>query len=217
MKSFFNVVCLLLACECYVSMAAPGKTGPRGATGATGPRGTTGVTGATGATGATGSHGATGAIGGTGATGATGVFSHVYASASADLQRLLLATTTPIDFAHNLVTPAHIIHPVAGVASNFQVQQPGIYLISWTLNLEWDSVARKLITLDLYNALTSTSLFNVQQTFDVLSVAGGARNEVISGQIVVHLNALDIVALRLRSSNGMTIVTNGTFNIVSIS
>lgn len=199
---------------------ATGATGAHGATGSTGAHGATGATGpAGGATGATGAHGATGVNGNTGATGATGpagVFTSEYASASANLQRFMLATAAPIQFANSVATGPGITHPVSGNSSEFQVSQTGIYLVSWTVNIEWDGAPRNLIELNLFNVTTNNVLFASQQTFDLITV-GASRFDVMSGQILVPLNANDIIALRIQPSNVMTAITGGLFNIVQIS
>lgn len=174
------------------------------------------ITGPTGPTGATGATGPKGKKGATGATGAVGTFAHIYAAASASNQRLLRTTATPVEFTNNTVSPLGISHPASGSNANFQVHQTGTYLVSWTVNLEWDGSAKNQIALDLFNVTTGSTLFNSQQTFDLLASTSGPRNETISGQMLVQLNALDTLTVRVRPSNSTTLVSGGLFNIILI-
>lgn len=139
-----------------------------------------------------------------------------YASAGADAQHLIPGVITPIEFTNNIVTPSGIKHPVANSFSKFKVSESGIYLISWTINIEWKDASKNLISLDLFNTSSNSSLHNAQETFYLAPASGRSAFEIMSGQILVPLSAKSILELRAQTSSITTTVISGQLSIVRI-
>lgn len=168
--------------------------------------------GAKGATGATGPQGATGA---TGPQGIPGKLSKRYVSAATNtLQRLYFPNAGSVAFETNVISPVRITHPVEDSHARFKVRKSGVYLISWSVNLEWEASARNVVATDLFNETLNSSLYSAHQTFDAAS--GSGRNETVTGQVLVYLESDDVISLRLKPSVGTMSVTGGLFSMIGV-
>lgn len=97
---------------------------------------------------------------------------------------------------NQLRTPLHILHPVSGDFTKFQVVKAGTYEIGWTLTLQNAvlTTPTQNVTIQLFNATTSQPIppnpFQVQ-TLNL------ADFETVSGQTIVFLPANTVIQLRV--------------------
>lgn len=172
----------------------PGPTGPQGMTGATGNIGSTGASGPTGVTGPTGPSGGLGFTGSTGVTGPTGPAIAGAIASLFDTQTTSLVVTAPtatnVTFDSQDFPPQGITYTLP--ASVFFVNQTGLYLVNWTIDVN---------SLSLFTA--SVSLFqngievNPQPNLQFQVGAGAPSNQLILGSKLLVLNAGEPITLTI--------------------
>jgi Collagen triple helix repeat (20 copies) len=190
---------------------ATGPTGPTGLTGATGPTGPTGLTGATGPTGPTGLTGATGPTGLTGATGptgATGAITANYISSYTLGTQTLTQGQAPIVFNSNASSSGTITKGVGNVGF---ILAPGVYLITWSLEILNASANDQANV----NLLINGSIFIQPNPLNSQFIAQNQINTV-SGSFLLTITSLTPLQLLVDPQTNTMDVINPIINIMQI-
>ena len=168
-----------------------------------------------------GSAGSTGATGATGAQGPAGTFSTSYASSAdtvAAIQFLSVGVNT-IRFSTDQVSPVNIIHPVSADYSQFQLQNPGTYLVEWDVTFtDVTNVgsAPTSVMLELYNLSDHTPVFPGENETIVNT---SSAYTTVSGHAIVSLTAANTILqllLNVSTDAASIAVAHRTFSIIQI-
>jgi hypothetical protein len=203
-----------LCCTLHLHLSADEcKKPPQGPPGPVGMTGATGATGLSGLTGATGPNGVTGPTGAAGSTGATGQLAISLASAVGNGQTISAAGVyQDIDFQCNLVTPLGIIHPYGCDASQFFIENSGVYLIEWTFsaaNPNGDFIASALYDSTIIQGQFGPSPIQ-------FSTLNPGETVTVTAQVTLYLMAGQSIALQVVSSNGGLSIMNPIISIIRV-
>lgn len=187
------------------------KRGPRGPIGPRGVKGKRGHTGATGPTGATRS-GVTGSTGATGPTGATGTLASSFISSySTTLQTITADSGIPsdIEFSTDQTTNLTIAHGTSPY-SEFTVPATGVYLVSWTVELNFpDSGSTASLSLLVNDVIVSPEAIQTE-------TSTGAGTGYFSGSYLVNATLAQTIKLQMANNEPETDLGNRTISIVLI-
>lgn len=144
-----------------------------------------------------------------------------YASAASDIQSIIATFARfPINFPDNLVPPVGIVHPYLTDDSKFEIIEDGIYQISWTVPVEWDSILEDVVELFLYDATTATyflpSPISREQFDNIPGSSSTTRFMTLSGQTIVPLSAGTVLQLLIHVTGVITGVERARFTITKI-
>lgn len=142
-----------------------------------------------------------------------------YASFWANSQKLTTTTPTAIEFLNDVVPAVGIEHPYQNDYSSFQIENDGIYHVSWTVTILWNDITQNIIDLHLFDAVNNEFLLSdpvSTATFDAISGAPGKRCITLSGQTILSFSAGDVLQLQLANSVPNAVVSQGLLTINQI-
>ena len=155
-----------------------------------------------------------------GNTGHSGNISNASASAFSDplkSQGVLVTGGSghaPVQFLFNVVPPHKIVHPVLANVSQFQVEENGVYLIEWSMNVSAPSAPTD-VTITLRNVTTSTQIDPIPNAIQTIAIAGDLNS--ISGENGLFLPAGTVIQLEIATSTEEITISNPFMQITKIS
>lgn len=182
-----------------------------------GPMGLQGLSGIPGPTGPTG---ATGAIGGAGVPGVSQSLADNYSSSYDDGTISFSIASTYADtggipfLSENIIPPVGITHPVNADSSIFQVNNSGVYHITWTVTFQTAGTS-SIIQVQLADVTTLPGTPFPPTPFEQIFISGENDYSFVTGQTTLNLSAGDQIQLQAQADASPSALFR-TFTITQI-
>ncbi len=119
----------------------------------------------------------------------------------------------PLALENDEVPPAGITHPVLGDTTLFELNEDGVYLLEWHMDISPVNPTNQIF-IRLRDILTDTVISSSEQVF-----SSGGNNILDAGQTLAQLSAGTVLVLEVASgvANDNVVVNNATLVITRIS